>query len=682
MYRLTSFFVAVTVIPWGSALAQPQRLQLPRTSNLAPTPLGPLANYGNNRQEAALAAFQAGYKAATTEHNRDRATRFMLIALRRDPTLDRALYDIAILCEGYGRWHDALKFMEEAQQRTEPDSDVAKLARGEIERIKLIARLEDTPEGAKRRAYDIQLLSATTTKDQIRALDASQALTKRDAGRWEGFALAGVLHAEMGAYPESLKDLESAMRLAPGPKRMSLQTAIEIARREANFSNQLREAEGLWAKQLYERAAAAYSEAWENSPGHMTVGMRAATAYLLADQVPLAVQILLRLRPAAAPDLAARITAMLRELGALSEEAKNEAMQTETSAQALPVDPAQRIKSQIGSVITHEIELAGRSDPSLIDTPKRVISVPDEELTRGQNDIGIISSVSIFAIYRQDAEASGLPAPVSDSAVHQVAPAAQPEAPVAVLPATDPPRRGTPFPRLGPRFADPEQARPTETATGLSTDAPSRMKPPSGPVTAQANVSPVNPVPVNSAPANPVPADPAPPNAAPAMPAPAPPPASARSTADGGRPARGSPQNVDVTSRPNGAVIVFDDIAGASSPLTTCTTPCTVTLTPGRHSLRAGLAGYKEAHRIFEVSRKSPPVLVDLDAKRGNVSIESSPAGLPIFVNSKGSGKNTPATLVLDEGEYEIRVGTGDDSLVKKVSVRDGAMLRVRFGDQ
>ena len=51
-----------------------------------------------------------------------------------------------------------------------------------------------------------------------------------------------------------------------------------------------------WYRQQYESAAKSYASAWENSPGDSKVATQAATGYLLADQVPPAVQVLSQLR--------------------------------------------------------------------------------------------------------------------------------------------------------------------------------------------------------------------------------------------------------------------------------------------------------------------------------------------------------------------------------------------------
>ncbi len=251
MNRLRFLFIVATLSWGGAAFAQPRDLQLPRTKDrpVPPTPQArdSLANYANNRREAALAAFQAGFKAAMIEHKRDRATRLMLVALRRDPSLELALYDMGILCAQYARWEDAINFQKEARQRALPGSEVARLAAAELERVEAVALLETTREGARRREYDKSFRAAAVNEDSIKALIAATALTQRDAARWEGFALAGILQAESGDYAASLKQFQAAIehRSGAGREAPELQAAVEIASREVDSINQVQQADEL-----------------------------------------------------------------------------------------------------------------------------------------------------------------------------------------------------------------------------------------------------------------------------------------------------------------------------------------------------------------------------------------------------------------------------------------------------
>jgi len=211
----------------GPLLAQPRLERLPpRPNERTPERQDSILLYGGP-QEAALAAFHQAYEAAGNR-NRDRAIRLMLLALKRNPRLDKALYDLGILCAQGGRWDDALKLQHEVLNRA-PGSGTAKLASQELERLAVVAALERTGEGFKQRDYDKQLLRALSNKDEIKLLEAANGLIKTDGTRWEGFALAGIENAATKDYPKAQEVLTTAVSLAPGARLRGIQNAADIA---------------------------------------------------------------------------------------------------------------------------------------------------------------------------------------------------------------------------------------------------------------------------------------------------------------------------------------------------------------------------------------------------------------------------------------------------------------------
>jgi tetratricopeptide (TPR) repeat protein len=446
---LKTILALIALAPLAPALAQPHDLNLPRTRSkpgIDETKAAgdPLANY-KNRHEAAVAAFQAAYEAASGPHH-DRAIRLFLVSLRREP-MAKALYDLGILCARDYRWEDALNFQGEAQQQT-ADPDVAKLAALEIDRLHIVVNLEGSPAGKQHRIFDIQFLQVLSKeKDQFAALEDLKRVIKQNNSRWEAPALAGILYAEVHKFPESLKALEDAARLAPPDRREHLQAAAELARHEATFTEQRISADELWEKQEYESAAQHYATAWENSPGRLDVGLLAATGFLMADRVDLAVQILSRMRASATGDMRAKVAAMLKELGAVSEEARIQATRA-SGASGGPsiVDTPAHMRTLAGQLTSRQMELAARGDPPLLDDKTNIIHVPDEELTGEQSNLPLLSDERIYDLYKRNQPPPSAPPAATE-------PAANPSAPLANLPAALPPSPGA------------EPARPLAGAT-------------------------------------------------------------------------------------------------------------------------------------------------------------------------------------------------------------------------
>jgi hypothetical protein len=241
-----------------------------------------------------------------------------------------------------------------------------------------------------------------------------------------------------------------------------------VARREASFKEQVASAEGLWEKQQYDSAAKVYAKAWEDSPGHLDIEMEAATGFLMADQVPSAVDALVRLRNSRSDDLSGKAAAMLKELGPVSETARGEvALERRPPAGEQSGDAAERIANLVGQLTTPKMELAAKTNPPLIQDTTHIIQVPDEEITAGPNNIGLQSTQSVFRLYQRDLPTGGAtPAETQPPPAGNFGPAASPAAAIpspadrAILPRTLLPASGVSEPRAAESAAFPKDARP------------------------------------------------------------------------------------------------------------------------------------------------------------------------------------------------------------------------------
>jgi tetratricopeptide (TPR) repeat protein len=438
-----------------------------------PDPSKDVAKLYASPREAALAAFQAGYKSATAAEKRlERAMGLFLLSLRRDPTLAKALFNLGILCAQASRWSDAISFQSEFQMQSAVEPAWLKSSASEVERLKTIIQLDGTPEGKRRMQFDRDLGLVLKMTDPIPALNAVNRLAQRDKTFWEAPALAGIFHAETKAYSESAKFLDQAAGLAPSDRRANLELAADAARKEAAFADQVREAGIAWEKQQYETAAKAYQAAWKAIPTRLETGMQAATGFLMADQVAPAVELLSSMRECAPPEMAVTISAMLHELGAISEGANAAAGRIPPASQSAPaVELATRIRKLIGPLdsLGSEVERVGRAAAPLLSDTSYVTPIPDEEVTGPRSDMAFISTVSIFAMYQRDLARAAprpesLPAP-QPAPVPQTQPVATPLAPVAVEPPPppEPTRNNAPG---GPAILPPVRGRPGASSKG------------------------------------------------------------------------------------------------------------------------------------------------------------------------------------------------------------------------
>ena len=134
------------------------------------------------------------------------------------------------------------------------------------------------------------------------------------------------------------------------------------------------------------------------------------------------------------------------------------------------------------------------------------------------------------------------------------------------------------------------------------------------------------------------------------------------------RPAPPTAQEVTLVSSPAGATATLDGRSDA-----TCTTPCSLTASPGRHAISFALQGYDLERREVEIG--SGPVempAVILRSPGGTLMLTTTPSGASIAVNGKKVAQTTPAQLALAPGSYTITVEKDGRQVTRTVDVHDG----------
>jgi hypothetical protein len=136
-------------------------------------------------------------------------------------------------------------------------------------------------------------------------------------------------------------------------------------------------------------------------------------------------------------------------------------------------------------------------------------------------------------------------------------------------------------------------------------------------------------------------------------------------------------ETVALESNPPGAIVTVDGRARSA-----CRTPCTVPLTPGRHSLVASMPGYRETMRTFQVPDEKA-VKVVLERSTGVLGIRSTPPGASITINGQLRAEKTPTLITLPEGKYRLLVSRdGVSSEETEVEVREGSTRTINYDFQ
>ena len=119
---------------------------------------------------------------------------------------------------------------------------------------------------------------------------------------------------------------------------------------------------------------------------------------------------------------------------------------------------------------------------------------------------------------------------------------------------------------------------------------------------------------------------------------------------------------------PAGVDAVFDGNAELH-----CTTPCTLNLPMGRHTLALTSKGYREAQRVFNLPTE-PGLIVSLDPTMGTLSLVTKPAGLTVIIDGKEQARKTPADFSLSVGDHHVQVLRGADKQEFTAFIRDNVV--------
>jgi len=165
-----------------------------------------------------------------------------------------------------------------------------------------------------------------------------------------------------------------------------------------------------------------------------------------------------------------------------------------------------------------------------------------------------------------------------------------------------------------------------------------------------------------------VPATPAP-DPAPAQPVVQPAPAAvATKPAPPKTPPGPTEASFELTTTPAGAEATFDGNAELR-----CTTPCSLNLAMGRHTLLLKSAGYREAQRVFSLPN-DPGLIVNLEATAGMLSLVTNPAGLTVIIDGQEQTRKTPANFSLAVGEHRVQVLRGAEKQEFTAQIRDNVV--------
>jgi hypothetical protein len=123
-----------------------------------------------------------------------------------------------------------------------------------------------------------------------------------------------------------------------------------------------------------------------------------------------------------------------------------------------------------------------------------------------------------------------------------------------------------------------------------------------------------------------------------------------------------------VITSPAGATARLD-----GNPATSCSTPCTLSASPGRHTVSIAAPGHLLESREILVGGSPveiPPIT--LHASGGTLMLTSSPDRAVVSINGRRMPELTPTTLTLAPGSYVVTVEKDGKQSTDTVVVKEG----------
>lgn len=292
-----------------------------------------------------------------------------------DRTYSEAAFNLGVIAAIEQKWDDAAAALEEVS-RLDP-AGLGARAKGTLERVRMLATLEKTPEGRRKRRYDealheiLPILPSMTASDAIKSL----ALVGRiDPNRWEAPALLAGLQGDGTGYDVSAQFLTIAARNATDAAiKTRLEAALSAADREVRYASARYSAETAAESGKYGEAADSYESAWKVVPARAINGMQAACARLLTDNSAQASALLLRLQSGPDAEYSALAAAMLKELAAIEPAARAAAGDSSGFYSDRGATQPPRIAVLVPAVAPAAFEIYGRQLPTLAEDREKVV---------------------------------------------------------------------------------------------------------------------------------------------------------------------------------------------------------------------------------------------------------------------------------------------------------------------
>jgi tetratricopeptide (TPR) repeat protein len=313
--------------------------------------------------------------AAMRERNDVRAAlRGLLQAALLDRGYSLPLYNLAVLCQTAGDWESSVGFFEELEKRE--DAALQQIARRELPRARLLARLNQDAKGKLKLRYDVELVKTwdadATLKDTAKRIALWEKLIAVDSERYEAYVRLGALLADQGQVSAAVEKLTLGAKYVPLQENPRIELILGRATREWEYNSAVRTARAAMRLHDYQKASQFFEKAWQSRPEQGESGLDAAAALLVLDDTAKAIAMLSRVRQTASPAFAARAESMLKALRQVEPAAEKAlAVKVAVPRTPAPAAAAGSYESMLPPLLKTEMRLLVQPEPRTTEDTER-----------------------------------------------------------------------------------------------------------------------------------------------------------------------------------------------------------------------------------------------------------------------------------------------------------------------
>lgn len=297
----------------------------------ASSPAMPVLSAERRRaQQTMLAALRE----FVSDRDTGKAREALVRAAGEDPSYAEPPYNLAILAEAEENWAEAIRYYEQVEALATPQDPLRKTA---AEKLGLVRQLEadsQTPEGK----LDVQYtLSVDRARQFLAAQQPAEAVAEAERAitllpnRYEAYCVAALAERELGAFESAIGRLRHAKEVAPAEMIPKLDSSLQELEIDEAYATTVASAGDALAAGQYDQAAGLYADALRTKPSEQQIGLKLATALVLAGNTEQARPVMNGLLASRSPDVVYGATLQLKALDMAANAEKSQAQIVEAT---------------------------------------------------------------------------------------------------------------------------------------------------------------------------------------------------------------------------------------------------------------------------------------------------------------------------------------------------------------